>query len=219
MTRRRGCTPDAHDKLSQTIADRLGQSIDAEVVQHVTLLHLQREALKLQLLQGGHVLTSDIVALDNALDKYVPKPGLEVRVRFTDPVDTAKPGAPSVCGLAACRRCGWAPQRDQVSVCFRCSWFVGCDPEHTPRQLAEGLAAPAPAPETAPAGAGENVVPLKRSPQQSDEDRKAFRMAELRAQARPTGGEPAPVQAPRINYNSDGGSCSDLMRRIERGYV
>jgi hypothetical protein len=222
MTRRRGYSPDAHDKLSQAIADRLKQPIDSEVVAHVTLLHLQREALKGQLLQGGHVLTSDIVALDNALDKYVPRPGLEVVVRFTDPADVAPPGAPSVCGVAACRRCGWAPpNNDQTSVCYRCSWVVGADVEHLPRRPLASLGALTPAAEQAQVE-GENVVaPLRRAPQLSDEDAKLNRMAELKHQARADrDGFVPPPQAPRINYNSgDGGSISDLMRRINNSYI
>jgi hypothetical protein len=222
MRRRRNNTeshaPDEH-KLAQAIADRLQQPIDSEVVQHVMLLHLQREALKLQILQGGHVPTSDIVALDNALDKFIPRPKFEVKVTFADPVDAAKPGTASVCALERCRRCGWVPpNNDAVSICFACSWVIGCDEANTPRRP---LIAPSePTPQPGQAVASESVVPFRKPPQLlSDEDRKANRMVELRAQARPTGGEPAPIQSPRINYNSGGGgSCSDLMRRIENSY-
>jgi hypothetical protein len=211
-----------HTQLLEDTAKLIGHPADALVTRFVALARLKMETIEVQLIAGNpHAATAtEIDILRQQLEPFMPRPGLEIRVKFADPIDAAKPGAASVCGLERCRRCGWQPpNNDAVSICYRCSWTDGCDPEHTPRQLLAGLAEPAPAPETAPVGAGENVVPLKQSPQQSDEDRKADRMAELRTQARPTGGVAAPVQAPRINYNSDGGSCSDLMKRINSSYV
>jgi hypothetical protein len=223
MTRRNTVSHKAlHAQLLEDTAKLIGHPADALVTRFVALARLKMETIEMQLIAGDpHAATAqEIDTLRQQLDPYMPKSKMEVKVSFASPRDEAKPGTASVCGLESCRRCGWRPpNNDAVSICYRCSWTDGCDLEHTPRQPITGLAEPAPAPETAPASAGENVVPLNRSPRLSDEDRKADRMAELRAQARPTGGVAAPVQAPRINYNNDGGSCSDLMRRIERSYV
>jgi hypothetical protein len=202
-------------------AKLIGHPADALVTRFVALARLKMETIEMQLIAGDpHAATAqEIDTLRQQLDPYMPKSSMEIKVSFAPPRDEAKPGTASVCGLESCRRCGWRPpNNDAVSICYRCSWTIGCDEEHTPRRPVEGLAEPASAPETAPVVAGVNVIPLRQSPQQSDEDRKADRTAELRAQARATGGYAPPIQAPRINYNGDGGSCSDLMRRIENAY-
>jgi hypothetical protein len=208
-----------HTQLLEDTARMINQPVDALVTRFVSLARLKMETIEMQLIAGDpHAATAqEIDTLRQQLDPYMPRPKLEIKVSYADPVDTAKPGAPSVCGLEKCRRCGWAPpSSDQTSICYQCSWVIGCDSD-LPRRPLIAPSEPAPLPEQAVAD--RSVVPFRQPPQLSEEDRKASRMAELRAQARPTGGEPAPIQSPRINYNSGGGgSCSDLMRRIENSY-
>jgi hypothetical protein len=212
-----------HTQLLEDTAKLIGHPPDALVTRFVALARLKMQAIEVQLIAGNHhaATAAEIDVLRQQLEPYMPKAQSNVRVTFVGGKDIASDNDAAVDGLIECRRCHWKPfNRDRVTRCYRCGWAHGADTNASWTPVIEPAATYATINDrghVTPAPAG-NVAPLKQQPQQHPddelEDKRRARIADLRILER--GG--APVQAPRVNYNSDGGSCSDLMRRIENAY-
>jgi hypothetical protein len=142
MTRRK--TPsyeDMHQRMLEDTAALIKQPVDSLVVRFITVARMKLDQVESQLLTGGAGATvGEIDQLRGMLETYLPKPLVNISVELVGSVDDAPADGPSVCGLVVCRRCEWKPpNRDQVSICYRCGWTHGCDPDRTPRQLLPGL--------------------------------------------------------------------------------
>jgi hypothetical protein len=204
-----------HKALLQEIAALINQPVDSLAVRLVALARLKLDATEAELLAGNSSATiQDITTLQETFDKYVPKPRIQITVKYADATDAAPADHAAVSGLAECRRCRWRPANtDRWPECPRCGWRHGDDTSAPWQPLIAGIPAPASSPEPAPAATTSppNVIAL--------DEQRADRSAELRVAARTTAGITPPVQAPRVNYsNPDNESPAALSRRIENAY-
>jgi hypothetical protein len=172
----------AHKALLRDVAELIGQPVDSLAVRFVALARLKLDATEAQLLSGDtSVSIQDVNALEETLARYIPKPSMQITVRYVEPADSAPADHAAISGLAACRRCSWAPAgTDRWPACPACGWRVGDDVSapHTP------IAAPPASPENLSTGSPvpHNVVPIDGK-----------RAAELRAAARVSNGvDPGP---------------------------
>jgi hypothetical protein len=201
----------AHKALLRDVSRLINQPVDSLATRFVALAKLKLDATEAQLLAGDPSVTvADLRALEEILSAHVPRPGLQVVVKFAEPADAAEVDSGAIDGVASCRRCSWTPAgADRWPECPKCGWRSGLDVSGP----WEPVNAPAPtsSPEPLPAATTSppNVVSL--------DEQRADRSAELRIAARATGGYAPPVQAPRVN-NPGNESPAALSRRISESY-
>jgi hypothetical protein len=194
----------AHKALLRDVSRLINQPVDSLATRFVALAKLKLDATEAQLLAGDPSVTvADLRALEEILSAHVPRPGLQITVKYAEPADAAPADHAAVDGLVECRRCHWRPaDKDRVSRCYRCGWTHGADfdspwtPLIAPADTSP--VAPSLSPQNAPAGSPSpaNVIPLDA------EQRKA----ELRAASRVSNGvDPGP---PRPHYPNIGSPFS-----------
>jgi hypothetical protein len=209
-----------HAQLLEDTAKLIGHPVDALVTRFVALARLKMQTIEMQLIAGNpHAATAqEIDMLRQQLDPYMPKAQMNLRVSFVGAKDEAPAGGPSVGGLIACRRCGWTPPgKDVVEKCYACSWFDGCDTDHTPH---EPLIKPVIPAATETSASAVTARSARANPKVVDLDEQRAELAQQRRQqARITAGvDPGPPR-PYVSANIySGDSPSSLMRRIERDY-
>jgi hypothetical protein len=181
--------------LLRDVGKLIGQPADSIAVRLVALARLKMDATEAQLLSGDPAVTvQDITALEEVFAKYVPKPGMNLKVSFVS----------GVVGMFKCQHCHMENRVED---------YRGPEPKKTDSQNAvaqPSVSAPASGTADAVPASPANVIPLDP----------AQRAAELRAAARVSNNvDPGPPAAPRVNYNNpDNESISAFNRRVDAAY-
>lgn len=105
-------------------------------VRRYEALALAFERHEALLATGAEINVDKLLSLNTAMQEIratVPPPQQTITVEYIKPTD-ATPDGSGVCGLEACRHCGWKPHspKDFLSQCPMCGWTEGCDTARLP---------------------------------------------------------------------------------------
>lgn len=192
--------PPSHEAMLNEARERAAKELSLPTsdyrVQKLALLTTAFDAQQALVAAGAKYDTSELLSVVHELDAC----RRELKL-LLDPVNLKVSFVSGVVGMFKCSACN-AENRIEN--------YVGPEPK------------PAPVYASIADHAKMTPVPPPKPKPVDPEQQKADLAASRRQEARTTAGICPPVQSPRINYNyngnSDGGSCSDLMRRIENSY-
>jgi hypothetical protein len=218
-----------HKALLRDVAKLINQPADSLAVRLVALARLRMDVVEAQLLSGDSSVTvADITALQEIFAAHVPKPKMQINVRFVEPADAAEAGSGAIDGVAVCRRCSWTPAgNDRWPECPACGWRCGHDiaGPHTP--LIAGIPAPASkadslsSPQSSPATATApgNVIPMnaEQRAEQAVERRAAARISNNIDPGPPRTASPC-IGSPFVGGGGDSRSISQFQRDVDAAY-